>query len=71
MFVETMIYIRYVVLTIVTFTAMLAIELIYPTQLFHLMDVSLCTYIFFTLIGLWHIFDKGYGFHDILAIFLR
>ena len=34
MFVETPIYIRYVVLTIVIFTYMLAIELFYLTQLF-------------------------------------
>ena len=33
MFVETTIYIRYVVLTIVIFTSMLAIELFYRTQL--------------------------------------
>ena len=33
MFVETPIYIRYVVLTIVIFTSMLAIELFYLTQL--------------------------------------
>ena len=33
MSVETLIYIRYVVLTIVVFTSMLAIELFYPTQL--------------------------------------
>ena len=33
MFMETLIYIKYVVITIVTFTSMLAIELSYLTQL--------------------------------------
>ena len=36
MFVGTMIYTRYVVISIITFTSMLAIELFYPIQLFSL-----------------------------------
>ena len=43
MFVETPIYIRYVVLAIVIFTYTLAIELFYPKNFIHFLDVSLST----------------------------
>ena len=48
-FVETPIYIRCVVITIVTFTYMLAIELFTLHNLLHFMDVFLSTYLYFSL----------------------
>ena len=71
MFVETTIYIRYVMLTIFYFTSMLAIELFYLTKTFHFSDVYLCTYLSVSLTCLWHILDKVQGVQDILALFLR
>ena len=49
MFVEPLIYIRYVVLTIVIFTSMLAIELFYNTQLCSFHGFSLSTYLYLSI----------------------
>ena len=49
MFVETTIYLRYVVLTIVIFIYMLVIELFILHNFVHSMDVSLSTYLYFSL----------------------
>ena len=49
MFVEPPIYIRYSVLTILICTSMLAIELFIVHNLLHFMDVSLSTYLYFSI----------------------
>ena len=58
MLVETPIYIRYAVITIVIFTSMLAIILFYPPQLRSFLDVSLINYLSLSLTGFWYILDN-------------
>ena len=55
MFVETPLYIRYVVLTILIFTFILSIDFQILHNFDHFMDIYLITYISLSLTGLWHI----------------
>ena len=52
------IYIRYVVISIILFTSMLAIEFLILHIFVHFMDVSLGAYLFLSLTGLQYILDK-------------
>ena len=57
-FVGTPIYIGYVVISIILFTSMLAIELFILHNFVHLLNFYLITYLYLSLIGLRHILDK-------------
>ena len=58
MFMGTQIYIRYIVVSIVLITFMLAIELLYHTQLFSFLDCFFEQLPLFITIGLWYTLDK-------------
>ena len=52
------IYIRYVVISIILITVMLAIELFYLKSFVNLLDVTLNTYLYLSLTGLRHFLEN-------------